>query len=1410
MQMQKKLFTLIFLTFLSLSSKATFTPVTLTGFNGDAIANGVGPSANSTTVDIDGGNYAFVAQDFQATTTSAGPSYYLPTGGALTSALTPGLGFQLASYSSNNVLRLDGATTATTTDTLTFATSQTAGDLYVLCTSGSGTSTATFTVNFTNNTSQTFSGIDIDDWYTGTASVAGIGRVHTTDDILEGTSQNPRLYEVKLALNSSNYSNQISSITVTKTSTGGEVLVVLAVSKNDVCSGTPTAGSIVAAPSTICSGKSSLLTLTGASNAAGLTYQWQSYNGTAWSNIANATDNNYTTDPLTAQGIFRCTVTCSASTLFSTTNPDTVHISAALTPPYLEDFEGIVNDDDLPNCMSATNLGNEVLTFTSGSGYNTGNHTPNGSKYGAFKWSCQDTMFTPALNLTAGQTYKVSFWYNTDGYTGWNNLGAAIGTAPNGGAVTTAVGTAISNPTNMTYQQYTGTFTPTTSGVYFVGIYCDANSNPWYISIDDISVVPYSPCSGTPAPGIVLGDTSLCTGDSTELSLSGTTNASGLTYQWQTYNGTSWVNVTTGYNATTDIYTTVPLAVTTQFRCAVTCSGNTAYTPAVTVHSGPATIPYTEDFESIQNDDDLPNCMSSTSTGGKVLTYTASTGNYNQDNHTTGGSKFASFKWSCDDYMFTKGLQLSAGQTYRLSFWYVTDGNTGWDTLSAGFGTSAAAAAMTGTIGTAITDPTNTTYQQFIGTFTPATSGTYYLGIHCVANSNPWYLSIDDINVIVAPCNGTPAAGTAAASVTGGCASTNFTLNLTGTATGLGISSQWQSAPSASGPWTNLASGTTATYNVTGITATTYYRAYTTCSGSGLGDTTNVVTVNQYPLTYTATVTGSSCAGNNVALNTSNPTPGATYQWSGPNSFNANTAAATINNATAADNGSYTLTTSINGCTANQSVAVTVNPKPVITAAATNPTSCGGSDGTLTISGLDANAAYTIAYDLNSAGTTANITSTNAGDYTFTGLSTGTYNNIVATAATGCSSDPVGPVTIVNTVAMPDPVAGSNGPVCAGTTLALDASSTLSGITYHWSGPNGFTSTTQNPIIANVTTAASGTYTVYTTYQSCTSNTVSVNAVVNDKPDANVYISGSTTICQGSFVTLSVATVAPGNTYQWQNNGTAITAANGATYDASADGHYRVIVENAAGCSDTSVATQVTVETAPTSTISHSGSLTICQGNSVLLEGPAGNGYSYQWYKDGSPVAGANSISYSASTSGFYTLIVTGSGGCNAVSAGVTVVVTVPTTPIISMNGTELSTSGFVSYQWYKDGNVIPGATNASLTVTSNGYYTVAGTDAGGCTNMSAIASVQTLSVGSLSVNGNEVNIYPNPASTVVHIDAPAKLNVQIRNLEGQTIMTQKATNDVDISGIANGVYMISLMDKDGNLIKVDRLVIVH
>jgi hypothetical protein len=81
----------------------------------------------------------------------------------------------------------------------------------------------------------------------------------------------------------------------------------------------------------------------------------------------------------------------------------------------------------------------------------------------------------------------------------------------------------------------------------------------------------------------------------------------------------------------------------------------------------------------------------------------------------------------------------------------------------------------------------------------------------------------------------------------------------------------------------------------------------------------------------------------------------------------------------------------------------------------------------------------------------------------------------------------------------PTPTATSDSPVCAGATLHLTAS-IVSGATYAWTGPNGFTSSAQNPTLANVTTAASGTYSVTATLGGCTSGAGTTAVTVNSPP----------------------------------------------------------------------------------------------------------------------------------------------------------------------------------------------------------------------------------------------------------------------------------------------------------------------
>ena len=95
------------------------------------------------------------------------------------------------------------------------------------------------------------------------------------------------------------------------------------------------------------------------------------------------------------------------------------------------------------------------------------------------------------------------------------------------------------------------------------------------------------------------------------------------------------------------------------------------------------------------------------------------------------------------------------------------------------------------------------------------------------------------------------------------------------------------------------------------------------------------------------------------------------------------------------------------------------------------------------------------------------------------------------------------------------PTAGNDGPVCAGSTLTLTASSyTGVAVTYSWTGPNGFASALQNPSIASVTTAASGTYYVTATVSGCTSAAGTTEVMVNPSP-ADYNVTGGGSYCTG-------------------------------------------------------------------------------------------------------------------------------------------------------------------------------------------------------------------------------------------------------------------------------------------------------
>jgi hypothetical protein len=115
------------------------------------------------------------------------------------------------------------------------------------------------------------------------------------------------------------------------------------------------------------------------------------------------------------------------------------------------------------------------------------------------------------------------------------------------------------------------------------------------------------------------------------------------------------------------------------------------------------------------------------------------------------------------------------------------------------------------------------------------------------------------------------------------------------------------------------------------------------------------------------------------------------------------------------------------------------------------------------------------------------------------------------------------------------------------------------------------------------------------------------------------------------------------------------------------------------------VATVVTVNSKPASTITPQGPTTFCAGGSVVLAANTGAGLTYKWKKGSNFIAGATLVNYTATTAGTYRVEVTNSNGCTKLSAGVTV--TVP----CKLDGSE-SESAF-------DLNVFPNPNSGEFTI---------------------------------------------------------------------------------------------------------------
>ena len=559
------------------------------------------------------------------------------------------------------------------------------------------------------------------------------------------------------------------------------------------------------------------------------------------------------------------------------------------------------------------------------------------------------------------------------------------------------------------------------------------------------------------------------------------------------------------------------------------------------------------------------------------------------------------------------------------------------------------------------------------------------------------------------------------------------------------------------------------------------------------------------------------CLGNTVTLSVST-TPGATYNWtaSSPDAgLNASSGGTVTMDATVA--GTYTISVSVTvaGCTsASSSIDVVVSDTPATPSgiATSDPTTCSGSEGSITISGYDANTDYTLDYSFNGSGQSVSVTSDGSGNIVITGLASGTYTDFVVTNTANCPSDTfAGPVTLSDPSdpAAPTGIAADPNPICQGESMTISVDN-VPGATYTWSisPPDaGFGSSTTNSI--DFTPVGSGVFvvSVFQTVNNCTSPTSDINAIVEPSPDTPSPGDISTmnpSFCTGSDGSISISNLDPNVTYgiQYDSAGVVINeifTADGSGVltitDLAAGSYSNIILTNSSGCSSPAFIGPVSLVDpgAPDAPENLTGIPNpSCLGTTVDLSVTNTAGASYNWSASdvnaGLVATSTNATTMLATVAGTYTIFVTQTiAGCTSPAAMIDIVVNeIPPTPDgASVVGTDLT-----------DCNVDNGIITLSGLLPSTTYtltYSTNGTPSTGpfTTNASGEIIISSLAAGVYSdfslenAAGCASGVYPGPV-TLTAPTAPAA-------------PTAVGTDPADC-GVANGSILVGGMPTSANV----------
>ncbi len=315
-------------------------------------------------------------------------------------------------------------------------------------------------------------------------------------------------------------------------------------------------------------------------------------------------------------------------------------------------------------------------------------------------------------------------------------------------------------------------------------------------------------------------------------------------------------------------------------------------------------------------------------------------------------------------------------------------------------------------------------------------------------------------------------------------------------------------------PATGLSCTTCANPWASPTTTTAYTVTVTNLAGCSMSHVFNITVLPD--VNTSVTYDTPTCAGYADASATVIPSGGTTpytYFWS-------TTPTQTTPTATGIPAGTYMVVVfDTLGCTDTNTVTIP-NPMPKVVTVVTssNPTTCLGSNGSITLGGghMTPGATYTIQYIKDGVTFTQVVTADGSGQVVLTGLTAGTYTNITVILAI-CPYSNAGPVVLSDP---PNPdLSGvtSNSFVCVGDSLLLFATSTTPGVMYSWNGPGGYFSGAQNPVIYPATLANAGVYSVTVVANACYNYS---STIVDVRPLPVPVATSNTPVCSNDTLFL--------------------------------------------------------------------------------------------------------------------------------------------------------------------------------------------------------------------------------------------------------------------------------------------------